>query len=96
MSNLINSKADRDRITAEKQIKILSFLLDERFSSSAVLALLLNMTPNEVQSLVSNDFERITKDFGYLKRQLIQNHTHLFGGVYRVISFTNNLYNSSQ
>ena len=27
MSNLINSKAERDRITAEKQIKILSFLL---------------------------------------------------------------------
>ncbi|MEG1567674.1 MAG: MobC family replication-relaxation protein [Anaerovoracaceae bacterium] len=49
MSNLINSKAERDRITAEKQIKILSFLLDERFSTSAVLALLLNMTPNGVQ-----------------------------------------------
>ena len=49
MSNLISSKAERDRITAEKQNKILSFLLDERFSTSAVLALLLNMTPNGVQ-----------------------------------------------
>jgi len=49
MSNLISSKAERDRIKAEKQSKILSFLLEERFSTSTVLALLLDMTPNGVQ-----------------------------------------------
>lgn len=49
MSNLISSKAEQDRIKAEKQSKILSFLLDEHFSTSTVLALLLNMTPNGVQ-----------------------------------------------
>lgn len=49
MSNLISSKAERDRIKADKQSRILSFLLEERFSTSAVLALLLNMTTNGVQ-----------------------------------------------
>ena len=52
MSNLINSKLERDRIRAEKQSKILSFLLEERFSTSAVLALLLDMTPNGVQRIL--------------------------------------------
>ena len=52
MSNLINSKVERDRIRAEKQSKILSFLLEERFSTSAVLALLLDMTPNGVQRIL--------------------------------------------
>lgn len=52
MSNLISSKAERDRIKAEKQNKILSFLLDERFSTSTVLALLLNMTSNGVQRIL--------------------------------------------
>lgn len=49
MSNLISSKVERDRIKAEKQSKILLFLLEERFSTSIVLALLLDMTPNGVQ-----------------------------------------------
>lgn len=52
MSNLISSKAERDRIRSEKQSKILSFLLEERFSTSAVLALLLDMTPNGVQRIL--------------------------------------------
>lgn len=52
MSNLISSKAERDRIRAEKQSKILSFLLEERFSTSAVLALLLDMTPSGVQKIL--------------------------------------------
>lgn len=52
MSNLISFKAERDRIKAENQNKILSFLLDERFSTSTVLALLLNMTPNGVQRIL--------------------------------------------
>ena len=49
MSNLISSKAERDRINAEKQSKVLSFLLEERFSTASVLALLLNMTTNGMQ-----------------------------------------------
>lgn len=49
MTNLISSKAERDRIKAEKQRKILSFLWEERFSTAFLLALLLNMTPNGVQ-----------------------------------------------
>ncbi|MBD8010571.1 MobC family replication-relaxation protein [Acinetobacter pecorum] len=49
MTNLISSKAERDRIKADKQSKILSFLWEERFSTAFVLALLLNMTPNGVQ-----------------------------------------------
>lgn len=52
MSNLISSKAERDRITAEKQSKILLFLSEERFSTSTVLAVLLNMTPNGVQRIL--------------------------------------------
>lgn len=49
MSNLISSKAERGRIKAEKQSKVLSFLLEERFSTAAVLALLLKMTTNGMQ-----------------------------------------------
>ena len=52
MSNLISSKAERDRIRADKQRQILLFLLAEGFSIVAVLALLLNMTPNGVQRIV--------------------------------------------
>jgi len=49
MSNLINSKTERDRIKAEKEIKILSFLLEEGYSTAKVLAQFLKMTPNGVQ-----------------------------------------------
>ena len=52
MSNLIPSKVERDRIRADKQRQILLFLLAEGFSIVAVLALLLNMTPNGVQRIV--------------------------------------------
>lgn len=52
MSNLISSKAERDRIKAEKQSKVLSFLLEERFSTAAILALLLKMTPNGVHRIL--------------------------------------------
>lgn len=49
MSNLISSKEERDKVRAVKETKILSFLLEERFSTVLVLALLLDMTPNGVQ-----------------------------------------------
>ena len=49
MSNLINSKTERDRIKAQKEIKILSFLLEEGYSTAKVLAQLLKMTPNGMQ-----------------------------------------------
>jgi len=49
MSNLISSKIERDRIKAEKQAKVLSFLLEERFSTASVLAPLLNITINGMQ-----------------------------------------------
>jgi len=52
MSNLINSKVERDRIREEKQRQILLFLLAEGFSIAAVLALLLNMTPNGMQRIL--------------------------------------------
>ena len=52
MSNLISSKAERDRIRADKQRQILLFLLAEGFSIAAVLALLLKMTPNGVQRIL--------------------------------------------
>ena len=62
MSNLISSKAERDRIKAEKQSKILSFLLEERFSTAAVLALLLKMTPNGVhRTLLKMEKEGLIK-----------------------------------
>ena len=65
MSNLINSKAERDRIRADKQSKILSLLLEERFSTSAVFALLLDMTPNGVQRTLRR----------MEKAELIKSHT---------------------
>lgn len=49
MSNLIDSKTERDRIKAEKEINILSFLLEEGYSTAKVLAQFLKMTPNGVQ-----------------------------------------------
>lgn len=49
MSNLINSKTERDRIKAEKERKILSFLLEEGYSTAKILAQFLKMTPNGVQ-----------------------------------------------
>lgn len=49
MSNLINSKTERDRIKAQKEIKILSFLLEEGYSTAKVLAQFLKMTPNGMQ-----------------------------------------------
>ena len=52
MSNLINSKVERDRIREEKQRQILLFLLAEGFSIAAVLALLVNMTPNGMQRIL--------------------------------------------
>ena len=52
MSNLISSKAERDRIRADKQRQILLFLLAEGFNLVAALAVLLNMTPNGVQRIV--------------------------------------------
>lgn len=52
MSNLISSKVERDRIRAEKEAKILSFLLEERFSTALVLAQLLNMTTNGAQRIL--------------------------------------------
>lgn len=62
MSNLISSKAERDRIKAEKQSKVLSFLLEERFSTAAVLALLLKMTPNGVhRTLLKMEKEGLIK-----------------------------------
>jgi DNA-binding Lrp family transcriptional regulator len=62
MSNLISSKAERDRIKAEKQSKILSFLLEERFITAAVLALLLKMTPNGVhRTLLKMEKEGLIK-----------------------------------
>lgn len=38
MSNLINSKTERDRIKAEKERTILSFLLEEGYSTAKILA----------------------------------------------------------
>lgn len=62
MSNLISSKAERDRIKAEKQSKVLSFLLEERFSTATVLALLLKMTPNGVhRTLLKMEKEGLVK-----------------------------------
>ena len=62
MSNLISSKAERDRIKAEKQSKVLSFLLEERFSTATVLALLLKMTPNGVhRTLLKMEKEGLIK-----------------------------------
>ena len=62
MSNLISSKAQRDRIKAEKQSKVLSFLLEERFSTATVLALLLKMTPNGVhRTLLKMEKEGLIK-----------------------------------
>lgn len=62
MSNLISSKAERDRIKAEKQSKVLSFLLEERFSTAAVLALLLKMNPNGVhRTLLKMEKEGLIK-----------------------------------
>jgi DNA-binding Lrp family transcriptional regulator len=52
MSNLISSKAERDRIKAEKQAKVLSFLLEEGYSTAIVLAEFLKMTPNGVQRIL--------------------------------------------
>lgn len=49
MSNLINSKTERDRIRAQKEIEILSFLLEEGYSTAKVLAQFLKMTPNGMQ-----------------------------------------------
>ena len=65
MSNLITSKVERDRIRADKQSKILSLLLEERFSTSAVFALLLDMTPNGVQRTLRR----------MEKAELIKSHT---------------------
>ena len=64
MSNLISSKAERDRIKAEKQSKVLSFLLEERFSTATVLALLLKMTPNGVhRTLLKMEKEGLIKPY---------------------------------
>ena len=52
MSNLISSKAERDSIKAAKEIKILSFLLAEGYSTAKILAQLLKMTPNGVQRIL--------------------------------------------
>ncbi|MCY1168131.1 hypothetical protein D9M71_53680 [compost metagenome] len=52
MSNLVSSKAERDRIKAEKQAKVLSFLLEEGYSTAIVLAEFLKMTPNGVQRIL--------------------------------------------
>lgn len=53
MSNLISSKVERDRVRAEKERKILSFLLEERFSMTLVLAQLLKMTSNGTQKILN-------------------------------------------
>lgn len=52
MSNLISSKAERDRIRAENETKILSFLLEERFSTPKILAQHLRKTPNGTQRIL--------------------------------------------
>lgn len=53
MSNLISSKIERDRVRTEKERKILFFLLEERFSMTAVLAKLLKMTSNGTQKILN-------------------------------------------
>ena len=53
MSNLISSKVERDRVRAEKERKILSFLMEERFSMTLVLAQLLKMTGNGTQKILN-------------------------------------------
>lgn len=65
MSNLISSKVERDRIRAEKEAKILSFLLEERFSTALILAQLLNMTTNGAQRILKRMDES----------ELIKSHT---------------------
>lgn len=52
MSNLISSKAERDRIRAENEAKILSFLLEEHFSTPKILAQHLRKTPNGTQRIL--------------------------------------------
>jgi DNA-binding Lrp family transcriptional regulator len=52
MSNLISSKAERDSIKAAKEIKILSFLLAECYSTAKILAKILKITPNGVQRIL--------------------------------------------
>ncbi|WP_407495798.1 MobC family replication-relaxation protein [Acinetobacter baumannii] len=43
-TQFIHDRAERERIKADKEEKILSFLLDETYSTSAIIASLLNLT----------------------------------------------------
>lgn len=52
MSNLIASRVEQREIRAAKEHTILSFLLDEGYSTSKILALVLNMTPNGMQRIL--------------------------------------------
>lgn len=65
MSNLISSRTLQAQIRVERKKKILAFLLEERFSTTAMLALFLNMTPNGVQRTL-NKLEQA---------ELIKSHT---------------------
>ena len=52
MSNLIASRVEQREIRSAKEHTILSFLLDEGYSTSKILALVLNMTPNGMQRIL--------------------------------------------
>jgi hypothetical protein len=68
MSNLINSKTEQGRSKALKEALILSFLLEEGYSTAKILAPLLKMTPNGVQRILRK----------MEAKELIQTHTVKF------------------
>lgn len=54
MSNLIASRTEQEKIRKVKELLILSFLLDEGYSTLTILALLLTMTPNGTRRILQS------------------------------------------
>lgn len=78
MSNFIHSRAERERIKADKEEKILSFLLEETYSTSEIISKLLNTTQTTayrtLKKMEKNDLVRlhvIGLDLGRVGKQAI-------------------------
>lgn len=54
MSNLIASRTEQEKIRKAKELLILSFLLDEGYTTVTILALLLTMTPSGIRRILNS------------------------------------------